>query len=72
MGHGDSGMQRSYDHVAFKIQDSYIDEYTMRIKNMKLGDFRGRERAVGEGRSIYFHDCDNHLFKLNRFIIRKA
>jgi hypothetical protein len=25
----------------------------------------GRSRVAGEGRSIYFHDHDNHLFELH-------
>ena len=55
---------RTYNHVAFKIQDSEFEAYEARIKAHGLEIRRPRERVSGEGRSIYFYDSDNHLFEL--------
>jgi len=57
--------EKSYNHVAFKIPDHEFTEYEERIRSMGL-EFRvARSRIEGEGRSIYFHDYDNHLFELH-------
>jgi catechol 2,3-dioxygenase-like lactoylglutathione lyase family enzyme len=56
---------KSYNHVAFKIPDHEFAEYEQRIRAMGL-EFRvSRSRMEGEGRSLYFHDYDNHLFELH-------
>jgi hypothetical protein len=36
-----------------------------RIKSLGLDVRESRPRVEGEGRSIYFHDADNHLFELH-------
>lgn len=62
---GEALPSRSYNHIAFKIDD---DDYEPRLKAIEaLGlDVReSRPRVEGEGRSIYFHDHDNHLFELH-------
>jgi fosfomycin resistance protein FosX len=56
---------RSYNHVAFAISDARYDEYSARIRSFGLDVREGRNRVAGEGRSIYFHDHDNHLFELH-------
>ena len=56
---------RSYNHVAFKIADDDYDAYLERIRALGLDLREGRPRLPGEGRSIYFHDRDNHLFELH-------
>ena len=56
---------RTYNHVAFQIDDADYDTYLARIRSLGLEMREGRSRVVGEGRSIYFHDHDNHLFELH-------
>lgn len=62
---GESLNQRTYNHVAFKIRDEDIDIYLERIVSLGLDVMPPRPRVEGEGRSIYFHDADNHLFELH-------
>ena len=62
---GDPLPARSYNHVAFKIPDAEYDTYIDRIRSSGLDLREGRSRVEGEGRSIYFHDHDNHLFELH-------
>lgn len=57
--------ERTYNHVAFKIRDEDIDIYLERIQSLGLDLMPPRPRVEGEGRSIYFHDADNHLFELH-------
>jgi fosfomycin resistance protein FosX len=57
--------ERTYNHVAFKIRDEDIDIYLERIRSLGLDVMPPRPRVEGEGRSIYFHDADNHLFELH-------
>jgi catechol 2,3-dioxygenase-like lactoylglutathione lyase family enzyme len=62
---GESLSDRTYNHVAFKIQDEEYDAYESRIEALGV-DFRPpRPRVAGEGRSIYFYDFDNHLFEIH-------
>jgi fosfomycin resistance protein FosX len=56
---------RSYNHVAFKINETEFDAYAARIKALGLEIHPPRARVAGEGRSIYFYDDDNHLFELH-------
>jgi fosfomycin resistance protein FosX len=56
---------RSYNHVAFKIDEADYDDRLARIRALGLDVREGRPRVEGEGRSIYFHDHDNHLFELH-------
>ena len=62
---GDGLPSHSYNHVAFKIPESDYELYLERIRALKLDVREGRARVEGEGRSIYFHDDDNHLFELH-------
>jgi fosfomycin resistance protein FosX len=62
---GDALPARSYNHVAFKIDDGAYDEYRRRIEVLGLDLRESRPRIAGEGRSLYFHDHDNHLFELH-------
>ena len=62
---GDPLEARTYNHIAFQIQDSEIDEYMSRIKDIGAEIRPERDRVAGEGRSIYFYDFDNHLFELH-------
>jgi catechol 2,3-dioxygenase-like lactoylglutathione lyase family enzyme len=62
---GDPLESRSYNHVAFKIPDSEFDAYERRVREQGVAVRVGRSRIAGEGRSLYFHDHDNHLFELH-------
>lgn len=56
---------RSYNHIAFAIDEDDFDLYRDRILALGLELRDGRPRVAGEGRSLYFHDRDNHLFELH-------
>ena len=56
---------RTYNHVAFKIEDADFEAYEAKIKAMGLEIPPPRQRVPGEGRSLYFYDDDNHLFELH-------
>jgi fosfomycin resistance protein FosX len=62
---GDPVSERTYNHVAFKVAESAIDDCTNKIRKSGLEVFEGRPRAEGESRSVYFYDFDNHLFELH-------
>jgi len=62
---GESLPSRTYNHIAFKIPDSAIDDYRARIERLGLEFRESRPRVEGEGRSLYFYDHDNHLFELH-------
>ena len=55
----------SYNHVAFKIDEAEIETYRGRLLALGLDVREGRTRVEGEGRSLYFHDFDDHLFELH-------
>jgi catechol 2,3-dioxygenase-like lactoylglutathione lyase family enzyme len=62
---GEPPRSRSYNHVAFKIDDAEFDTYAAKIKALGLELRPPRARVPGEGRSLYFYDDDNHLFELH-------
>jgi fosfomycin resistance protein FosX len=62
---GESLPIRTYNHIAFKIDDADYDSYLARIRSLGLELREGRSRVEGEGRSIYFYDHDNHMFELH-------
>ncbi|MFD1745702.1 FosX/FosE/FosI family fosfomycin resistance hydrolase [Rhizobium helianthi] len=62
---GEPLAQRSYNHVAFKIDEGDVDARLRAIEHLGLDVREGRSRIAGEGLSIYFHDDDNHLFELH-------
>jgi catechol 2,3-dioxygenase-like lactoylglutathione lyase family enzyme len=62
---GDPLPSRTYNHIAFKIADADYDRHLMEVRSLGLDVREGRSRVEGEGRSIYFHDHDNHLFELH-------
>lgn len=57
--------EKSYNHIAFKIDESDCEKYLNRIEGLGLEIRTGRKRIDGEGNSIYFYDYDNHLFELH-------
>lgn len=62
---GEPLMEKTYNHVAFKIAPDDYDNRLERIKALGLEVREGRSRIAGEGHSIYFYDYDNHLFELH-------
>ena len=62
---GDPLSERTYNHIAFTIQDRDFDGFVERVKDVGAEIVPGRTRLEGEGRSIYFYDYDNHLFELH-------
>lgn len=62
---GESLQDKTYNHVAFKIPDEKFDEYMERVRALDVEVREDRSRVKGEGRSLYFHDYDNHLFELH-------
>ncbi|WP_430514199.1 FosX/FosE/FosI family fosfomycin resistance hydrolase [Pannonibacter phragmitetus] len=62
---GESLPERSYNHIAFKVDDAEIEPAMERIRSLGLDVRPPRPRIAGEGRSVYFYDEDNHLFELH-------
>ena len=56
---------RSYQHVAFAIDEAEFDARLARIEALGLEVRPPRPRVPGEGRSIYFHSPEGHLFELH-------
>ena len=57
--------EKTYNHVAFKIAEEDFGRYAARVRSLGTAVREGRSRVEGEGRSLYFHDHDNHLFELH-------
>ncbi|RTM11143.1 MAG: FosX/FosE/FosI family fosfomycin resistance thiol transferase [Hyphomicrobiales bacterium] len=57
--------ERSYNHIAFKIDETDFENYVERVGKLGLDMRQPRPRVEGEGRSIYFYDDDNHMFELH-------
>lgn len=57
--------EKTYNHIAFKIDVSELEMYLKRIESLGLEIKDGRPRISDEGSSIYFYDYDNHLFELH-------
>ncbi len=62
---GDSHLEKTYNHIAFKIDARDFKSYYARIQSLNLEIKEARTRISGEGESIYFYDFDNHLFELH-------
>ena len=62
---GESLPSRTYNHVAFSVPEDQFDAYAARVKEAGVDILPARPRVEGEGRSIYFHDFDNHLFEIH-------
>jgi catechol 2,3-dioxygenase-like lactoylglutathione lyase family enzyme len=55
----------TYNHIAFKINESDFELYESRVRAAGVEIKPSRPRVSGEGRSLYFYDFDNHLFELH-------
>ncbi|MWD28388.1 FosX/FosE/FosI family fosfomycin resistance thiol transferase [Aquicoccus sp. SCR17] len=62
---GDPLPARSYNHVAFRIREDEFETRRARIEALGLELRAPRPRIPGEGRSLYFHGPDDHLFELH-------
>ena len=62
---GESLVGKTYNHIAFQIDEDDFDHYAERIKSLGIEILPGRSRSPLEGRSLYFYDYDNHLFELH-------
>ena len=62
---GDPLSEKTYNHVAFKVDQKDFDSYIERIRKLGIEVREGRSRVPGEGNSLYFYDYDNHLFELH-------
>ncbi len=62
---GEPLLEKTYNHVAFKMAADDYDNRLQRIKALGLEVREGRSRVEGEGHSIYFYDYDNHMFELH-------
>ncbi|MEI5991018.1 hypothetical protein A5881_002551 [Enterococcus termitis] len=62
---GDSLPTKTYNHIAFKIEESEYNDYLEKINDLGLEIKAGRSRIEAEASSIYFYDFDNHLFELH-------
>jgi catechol 2,3-dioxygenase-like lactoylglutathione lyase family enzyme len=56
---------RSYQHVAFAIDEAYFDAAHARVAALGLEIRPGRPRVEGEARSLYFYSPEGHLFELH-------
>lgn len=62
---GDALKERTYNHIAFKIDLADFDSYVKKIKELGLEIKEGRSRVEADFQSIYFYDYANHLFELH-------
>lgn len=57
--------ERTYNHVAFKVDEAGFEGRVARIEALGLEMRPPRPRVEGEGRSVYFHSPDGHLLELH-------
>lgn len=62
---GTSQTERSYGHVAFRVEEEDLPLFEARLRNLGVEVRPPRPRVEGEGLSLYFYDFDNHLFELH-------
>ena len=62
---GASLPSRTYNHVAFKTDETGLEKAKRAASILNLEIQPSRPRVEGEGQSLYFYDHDNHLFELH-------
>lgn len=62
---GEPPWQRSYQHVAFSVDEADLPAYRARLQALGVEVRPPRSRIDGEGQSLYFYDFDDHLFELH-------
>ncbi len=50
-------IERSYNHIAFHIDENELSSYESKIQKYGLEMLQGRPRDEREGKSLYFYDC---------------
>jgi catechol 2,3-dioxygenase-like lactoylglutathione lyase family enzyme len=60
-----SPTERSYRHVAFKVDEDDIPLFEAKLRSLGVEIRPPRPRVEGEGHSLYFYDFDNNLFELH-------
>ncbi|MDG4615181.1 FosX/FosE/FosI family fosfomycin resistance thiol transferase [Enterococcus faecium] len=65
MQNSSNKLPKTYNHIAFKIDEQDIDSFVSKIQMLGLTVEPGRSRVKDEASSIYFYDYDNHLFELH-------
>lgn len=65
MQNSSNKLPKTYNHIAFKIDEQDIDSFVSKIQMLGLTVEPGRSRVKGEASSIYFYDYDNHVFELH-------
>ena len=68
---GDALSQRSYNHIAFAVDDAELVNADHAVRSLGLEVLPSRPRVEGEGQSLYFYDYDNHLFELHSGTLRR-
>jgi len=58
-------IEKTYNHIAFNIQEKDLLTAEKSIRKLGLEIKSSRPRITGEGQSLYFYDYDNHLFELH-------
>jgi catechol 2,3-dioxygenase-like lactoylglutathione lyase family enzyme len=62
---GEPLSEKTYNHVALKVNDTDLGKYEERVRSLGLDIMNDRSRIDGERKSLYFYDYDNHLFELH-------
>jgi catechol 2,3-dioxygenase-like lactoylglutathione lyase family enzyme len=62
---GNSLKEKTYNHVAFKVEPTDFHKYVERVKKIGVEIKKPRNRVKGEAASLYFYDYDNHLFEIH-------
>jgi fosfomycin resistance protein FosX len=56
---------RAYKYVTVKVSDQQMVASWLAVVRLGLDMRPSRSRVEGEGKSMHFHDYDNHLFELH-------
>ena len=62
---GDAALERSYRHVAFKVDSADLPALEDKLRMLGVEIKPPRARVQGEGASLYFYDYDNNLLELH-------
>jgi len=68
---GSSLIEKTYNHIAFKVSQKDFPVYVERVKKLEVKIKEGRSRIPEEADSIYFYDYDNHLFEIHTGTLEK-
>lgn len=57
--------KRSFDHLSLAVHRQDLDVYRERLLALGVDVKDCESRDEAEGRSLFFHDFDNHMIELN-------